>query len=79
MKDIDICRTVKLTIIFLSCHGPNDLTLGYVSNRLSSWGNYDVKARSVKYTFFQPPNLLFTFYSSVSDYFHTFDPDFWVL
>ena len=33
MEDIDVCRSSNThnNMICLSCHGPNDLTLGYVS------------------------------------------------
>ena len=33
MGDIDVCRSSNThnNMICLSCHGPNDLTLGYVS------------------------------------------------
>ena len=33
MEDIDVCRSSNThnNMICLSCHGPNDVTLGYVS------------------------------------------------
>ena len=33
LEDIDVCRSSNThnNMICLSCHGPNDLTLGYVS------------------------------------------------
>ena len=35
IEDIDVCRSSNThnNMICLSCHGPNDLTLGYVSKR----------------------------------------------
>ena len=37
MEDIDVCRSSNThnNMICLSCHGPNDLTLGYVSRESS--------------------------------------------
>ena len=37
MEDIDVCRSSNThnNMICLSCHGPNDLTLGYVSRDTS--------------------------------------------
>ena len=37
MEDIDFCRSssTRNNIICLSCHGPNDLMLGYVSRESS--------------------------------------------
>ena len=38
MEDIDVCRSSNThnNMICLLCHGPNDLTLGYVSRKIFS-------------------------------------------
>ena len=37
MEDIDVCRSSNThnNMMYLSCHGPNDLKLGYVSRESS--------------------------------------------